>query len=94
MSTEQCLKDKLLETVLNQIITDLDVELSDSVYIDTEKISDELTAIVLGVLREEDVREVVREKVRAGIEELDPKLVAKALEPEVSRSLISKLFRK
>jgi len=94
MSDKKDLKEKLVETIFEQVIGSIEVSFDEDVYVSGEEVSKALTGIVLEVLKEENTREVIREKVRDGIAGLDPKMVAKALEPEVSRSLLGRLFSK
>jgi len=90
MSKTDELKDALVEKVFSQIIAS--VEIDGDVYVESDVLAPLLTEIVKEVLEEVKTREVIKEKVRVIIANIDDERVSRALEPDLGRGFFRRLF--
>ena len=90
-STDQ-LKEKLFGKIFEDLIKNLVVEFDDGVYISGEKVGDMLTQLFIETLQEEEVREMLRCKIREAVADIDPKKIAEAVEKEIKPGFFRRLF--
>jgi len=85
-------KEKLVTTIFDQVIKQTEICVDGEVCIDPEAISLILTQHLVEVLQEDEVKKAIKDKVRAVIMGLDENVIRDALQPEIGKGFIKRLF--
>ena len=85
-------KDLLVTRIFEQVIQQTEICVDGDVYVDPEKISPVLTELIVEVLQEDEVKREIKNKVRKVVMGLDEKVIRDALQPEIGKGFIKRLF--
>ena len=86
------LEGKLVDCILDQVISNLEIGGLDEVYLDPDTVSEQINSLLIEVLNEDEIKEIVKEKFRTIIKSVDADLISKDVETKVRKGFLRKFL--